>query len=195
MDIYILYCIKSSLEYNGCQGPLVIFEAPVISQTVEYALRAVAYLGQNPKPRTTQEIARVTRVPAAYLAKVMQSLCRAGIVNSQRGIHGGFTLSRSPDELTVLETVNAVEPIQRIRECPLGLAAHGTHLCPLHRRLDEAMAQVERAFRESTLSEILAEPTSSIPLCEFPPPCEVHAEPPAPLQKGRPKKAKAKVGD
>jgi hypothetical protein len=56
----------------------------------------------------------------------------------------------------------------RIKECPLGLVGHGARLCPLHRRLDNALATVEKAFRNTTLAEILAEPRSSIPLCEFP---------------------------
>ena len=79
-----------------------------------------------------------------------------------------MTLVKSPEELTILEVVNAVEPIQRIRVCPLGLATHGIRLCPLHRRLDEAMAMVEDAFRRTTLAEVLAEPTQSVPLCDFP---------------------------
>jgi len=98
----------------------------------------------------------------------LQSLTRAGLVQAQRGVRGGFVLARSPEELTVLEVVKAVDPIQRIKACPLGLKAHGVRLCPLHKRLDDAMAQVERAFADSTLAEILAEPTKSVPLCEFP---------------------------
>ncbi len=78
------------------------------------------------------------------------------------------TLTKSPDELTILEVVNAVEPIQRIRTCPLGLASHGVRLCPLHKRLDNALAMVEEAFGSSTLAEVLAEPTRSKPLCPFP---------------------------
>ena len=79
-----------------------------------------------------------------------------------------MTLAKSPDDLTILEVVNSVEPIQRIRSCPLGLAAHGVRLCPLHRRLDNALAMVEEAFASSTLAEVLAEPTKSVPLCPFP---------------------------
>jgi Rrf2 family transcriptional regulator, nitric oxide-sensitive transcriptional repressor len=141
----------------------------VISQTVDYALRAVVHLASKASSaRTTDEIAEATRVPRAYLSKVMQSLCRAGIVHSQRGIGGGMTLTKSAAELTILEVVNAVEPIQRIRSCPLGLTAHGVRLCPLHKRLDAALATVEQAFQYTTLAEILAEPTTSIPLCPFP---------------------------
>jgi hypothetical protein len=60
-----------------------------------------------------------------------------------------------------------VEPIERIRTCPLGLKAHGIKLCPLHRRVDAALALVEKAFQETTLAEILGEPTPSPPLCEL----------------------------
>jgi DNA-binding IscR family transcriptional regulator len=67
--------------------------------------------------------------------------------------------------LTILDVVNAVEPIARIRQCPLGLKNHGIRLCPLHRRMDDALATVETAFRQTTLAELLGEPTNSYPLC------------------------------
>jgi len=139
----------------------------MFSQTVEYALRAVAHLAyEAPDPRTTEQVAEATRVPPAYLSKVLQALSRGGIVKSQRGVGGGIALARPADELTILEVVNAVEPIQRIKSCPLGLKSHGVRLCPLHRRIDDAMATVEAAFGSTTLAEILAEPTHSPPLCE-----------------------------
>ena len=142
----------------------------MFSQTVEYALRAVVHLASHaPRAQTTEEIARTTKVPQAYLSKVLQNLVAAGIVRSQRGIGGGISLSKKPDELTILEVVNAVDPIQRIKTCPLDLASHGVHLCPLHHRVDRALASVEEAFRSTTLQEIIDEPTSSFPLCEFPP--------------------------
>jgi Rrf2 family protein len=140
----------------------------VISQTAEYALRAVVYLAGRELPETTQQIAEVTRVPAGYLSKVLQSLARADLVHSQRGLHGGFTLTRPPKKITVWQVIDAVDPIQRIRNCPLGLKAHGVNLCPMHRRLDDAMASVEKAFKSTTVAELLADPNPSKPLCDFP---------------------------
>ncbi len=141
----------------------------MLSQKVEYALRAVVHLAhESPAPRTTEQIAAATRVPPAYLAKVLQALTHAGVVRSQRGVGGGVSLVKEPARLTLLEVVNAVDPIRRIQECPLGLASHGVRLCPLHKRLDTAFASVEDAFRRTTLAEILAEPTESVPLCDFP---------------------------
>jgi Rrf2 family protein len=141
----------------------------MFSQTVEYALRAVVHLAsKSPEAQTTDEIAVATHVPRAYLSKVLQGLARGGIVQSQRGLGGGVTLAQSPADLSILQVVNAVEPIERIRSCPLGLAAHGVRLCPLHRRLDNALGMVEEAFAATTLAEVLAEPTKSVPLCPFP---------------------------
>jgi Rrf2 family protein len=89
----------------------------------------------------------------------MQGLARAGLVNSQRGPHGGFTLRKPPTELSVLDIVDAIDPLARITECPLDLDAHCEQLCPLHRRLDEAAAQVEAAFRATSIAELLADPS------------------------------------
>lgn len=142
----------------------------MFSQTVEYALRAVAFLAsQTPEARTTDQIAVATKVPKAYLSKVIQALSRGGVFRSQRGSGGGVVLVKSPAELSVLEVVNAVDPVCRIQTCPLGLAAHGERLCPLHKRMDNVLAQIEQTFRSTTLAEILAEPSESIPLCDFPP--------------------------
>lgn len=139
----------------------------MLSQTVEYALRAAVQLGDAyPEAHTTQQIAAVTKVPPAYLSKVLQSLRNAGIVKSQRGSGGGVRLARTPSEISVLEIVNAVEPIQRIRSCPLDLKSHGKQLCPLHRRMDQALEAMEAAFRETTLGEVLADPSRVKPLCE-----------------------------
>ena len=142
----------------------------MFSQTVEYALRAVALLSErSPDAVTTDEIATATKVPKPYLSKVLQQLSRAGIVKSQRGVHGGVRLLPDPRELTILEVVNVVDPIRRIQECPLELKSHGVRLCPLHRRLDNALASVEQAFAETTLHDILSEPSESRPLCDIAP--------------------------
>mgnify|MGYP002634305925 CR=1 FL=1 len=140
----------------------------MISQTVEYALRAVVYLAKAAEPRTTGQIAEGTQVPAPYLSKVLQGLSKAGIVRSQRGVGGGITLIPTPVELTILDVVTAVDPLQRIATCPLGLETHGIRLCALHRRLDNALEQVESAFRNSTLADVLADPNPSVPLCDGP---------------------------
>lgn len=139
----------------------------MISPTAEYALRAMVAIAQsNGEAVVTPTIARATKVPAGYLPKVLQTLRRAGLVDSKRGLGGGFTLARPAGQVTVLDVVNAVEPIKRVERCPLGIATHGTNLCPLHKRLDEANELVEQSFASVTIAELLAVPGRSTPLCQ-----------------------------
>jgi Rrf2 family protein len=107
-----------------------------------------------------------TRVPHGYLSKVLQGLSKAGMVDSQRGLGGGFVLARSLDKLTVLDVINAVDPLKRIEHCPLALAAHRKQLCSLHKRLDQGIALVEALFGSTTIAELLAQANPSGPLCD-----------------------------
>ena len=66
----------------------------------------------------------------------------------------------------VLTVINAVDPIRHIESCPLKLETHGTHLCPLHKKVNASISLIEELFRDATIGTILAEPTQSIPLCD-----------------------------
>lgn len=144
----------------------------MFSQTQEYALRAVVWLASHTEegPVGHTRIAEETAVPASYLSKVLQALARHGLVDSKRGAGGGFQLARDATEMSVLEVVNAVDPLRRIQSCPLGLKTHQKTLCPMHARLDKALESVEVAFAASTIAELLSEPGRPTPLVEMPPP-------------------------
>jgi len=134
---------------------------------LEYALRAVVCLAQYPdKPLTTQSLSELTHVPASYMSKVLQQLGRADLIHATRGIGGGYVLAIPPERFSILQVVNAIEPLKRIKSCPLGLGSHGKNLCPLHHRLDRVMEDAEEAFRTTTLTDLLSDPTRSTPLCE-----------------------------
>jgi len=139
----------------------------LLSDASEYGLRAVVWLAQRPgQAQKVREIAEGTRSAPGYLVKVLQALNKAGILSAQRGSHGGFRLERDPAALSVLEVINAIDRIERIRTCPLGLEAHGECLCPMHKRIDDAMAWIEQSFGESTIEDLLTEPARSRPLCD-----------------------------
>lgn len=141
----------------------------MFSQTTEYALRAVAFLAERaPALASTKEISAATQTPQAYLSKVLQALIRSGLLVGQRGIGGGVRLNVPLDELTMLDVVNAVEPIERIRGCPLGLAAHRGRLCSTHARLDRALEVMEDVLSASTFAEMLEEQPGDASRCQFP---------------------------
>ena len=141
--------------------PLKLF-----SDATEYGLRAVIWLAEQP-PGTYKliVIANATKAAPGYLIKVLQALARVGIVTAQRGTLGGFALARDPDGLTVLDVVAAIDPIERIRVCPLGVRAHGKKLCPMHRSIDEALAALEREFGQLTIRSLLGHSRASPGLC------------------------------
>lgn len=138
----------------------------MISKTAEYALRAVACLaGRMGQPDSADVLAEKTKVPRRYLHRVLQDLASADLVRSRSGPGGGYGLNRDPAQVTILDVVNAVAPLERIRECPLGLESH-TELCPLHAELDRAYAATEAAFASVTIEQLLESTSTVVPLCD-----------------------------
>ena len=128
----------------------------MLSQTAEYALRAMVWIADHPsEPQTAQVIAAGMQVPRNYLSKVMRQLVEHGVLRGQRGKSGGFCLARPVSEISVLDVVNAVDPLQRIHSCPLHLERHKTQMCPLHRKLDAAAAAIEKEFRCTPLHQLV----------------------------------------
>ena len=139
----------------------------MLTQTVEYALRAMVYLANcEGNSLATSEISVGTKVPPAYLSKVLQQLRQGGLLTTIRGAAGGIRLAKPSTEITILNVVNAIEPLQRIRSCPLGLRTHLGKLCPLHSRLDAVLAATEEVFAKTTLAELLRTPGQVTPLCD-----------------------------
>ena len=139
----------------------------MFSQTTDYALRSVAHLAICPNYESTiPEISEAIHVNAPYLRKVINKLRDAEIVEAQRGKGGGIILAIEPDQLTMLDVVNATDPIQRYDRCPLGLSDH-LNLCPLHSELDDAIAQIQKVLGRRTIGELLSARKSPT-RCEFP---------------------------
>lgn len=140
----------------------------MFSRTHEYALRAALYLAENygRGPIGHIQISAVTKVPTAYLSKILQTLARDGVLKSKRGAAGGFCLSRSPEQTSVLDVLNAADPVERIETCPLGLASHKQKFCPMHARVNQIQCDMEHAFHSTSLSELLRQPGRPLPLVE-----------------------------
>ena len=137
----------------------------MLPKTAEYALRTVACLAADTEQAISAEhLAERTLVPRRYLHKVLQDLVKADLVTSRSGPGGGYTLACPSDTITILDVVNAVAPLERIRHCPLGLPSH-TRLCPLHQELDRAYATTEAAFSRVTIGQLLHSAGDIVPLC------------------------------
>jgi len=139
----------------------------MFSQTTEYALRAMALLAYYPGELVpTPSIASETKVPTTYLAKVLQMLSSANLISGKRGVGGGYRLAEPPEQISLLEVIDAVAPIRRITICPLGLSDHGSNLCPLHRKMDQAAKMMIEHFSGVMLADLIGQKEGSRPLCD-----------------------------
>lgn len=117
----------------------------------KYAIRAMAYIAarEDPtEPISAAEVAEAESIPPYYLAKVLQDLARAGILSSVRGRGGGFKMLREPEEIPVMEILQAVENIKKLTtECVLGLDECSEEApCALH--------TTWKAFRDRLLGRL-----------------------------------------
>ena len=141
----------------------------MISKTAEYALRAVTCLASDTGgPASADILAEKTKVPRRYLTRVLQGLAAEGLVTSRSGPGGGYILAHPTEDITILDVISAVAPLERITSCPLGLKSH-TSLCPLHAELDRAFAATEAAFSAVTIRQLLESTNPIVPLREVSP--------------------------
>jgi Rrf2 family protein len=85
----------------------------------------LAQLGTDEKAATSQ-IAEQQDIPLSFLAKIIAQLSVAGLLQTMRGARGGVTLARQPDEISLLEVVEAIDGPIQLNEC-----VNGSHDCPL----------------------------------------------------------------
>ncbi|MCY2926958.1 MAG: Rrf2 family transcriptional regulator [Planctomycetota bacterium] len=89
-----------------------------ISQKCQYALRSLYELARraDDKPTSIGEIAAAQAIPPRFLELILNDLRQGKLVNSQRGVQGGYTLARSPADITVGDVVRLVEgPIEPVK--------------------------------------------------------------------------------
>jgi len=125
-----------------------------ITRQADYALRAVIYLArmdQNSKA-STKDIAEEQRIPPSFLAKIISQLSIAGLIQTSRGARGGVSLAKAPEEISILEVVEAIdgpmlnECTGNPNTCPFGKD------CPLHRVWCEAKAELHEKLSTATFA-------------------------------------------
>jgi len=112
------------------------FDMPqLFSRSCEYALQATLFLARyrDRSPILLREISDSLYIPYHVLSKTMQSLVRNGIIISNKGTNGGFTLSRPPAELPLIQIVHAIDGDDILTKCVLGFPKCGdAKPCPVH---------------------------------------------------------------
>jgi Rrf2 family protein len=138
----------------------------IITRATEYTLRAVLHMAARYPDATVAkaDICEKEEITPAFLTKILQPLIREGLVRSTRGPTGGFSLARPPEELTLLDVLNAVEEPLSLNVCILDKAnCERSDVCVLHNLWAEAKGKIDEVFSRRTLRELLDEQASSRP--------------------------------
>ncbi len=128
-----------------------------LSQSVGYAIQALAFLSNNPEEaKLAKEIAEDSGVPAPYLAKLLKKLGDADIVASKRGYKGGNWLKRPADEISLLEISEAIDGRRWMGRCLLGLEqCNDERACPTHAFWKNARTEIEQTLRLTSLAQVI----------------------------------------
>lgn len=120
-----------------------------------YSLRALAALPEDGTYCLAKDLASSLELPGPYLAKILQGLVQADILESVRGPKGGFRLTRPAHRITVGEVVTAMEGPNAMEGCIMGFpTCGGEHPCPLHEAWGAVKAQVASSMTEATIRDL-----------------------------------------
>ena len=133
-----------------------------VTRAGEYAIIGLSYLARQPADRIVMidEISETEGVPKSFLAKIFQSLAKAGIVRSNRGAGGGFSHAKSASEITLLQILQIVEGAFALQKCVSEdpeCVVSTTRLtnCTLCAVFSEAQNRVNEVFARTTLADLL----------------------------------------
>ena len=133
----------------------------LVSKSAQHAIRALIYLVVRKDKRyvSVKQIAEETDVFPAFLGKIVQRLTQARILDTKKGPAGGVTLARPPEEITLLEIVEALDGTDLWESCVLGLdSCADDRACPLHDDWARIRDQIRQMLQSRTLAD-LAEKT------------------------------------
>ena len=133
----------------------------LLSQTAEYALRAMAWLAHQcpDAPVRAQDLSKGTGIPPHYLSKILRRLVLAGLLDSQKGQGGGFSLARPPESICFEDILLAVDAYPVHGRCAFGWGACGDDdPCPLHASWSRLSDAVHTWAANTTLAAVTPDP-------------------------------------
>lgn len=126
------------------------------SSACDYAIRAAAHLATEPDALVQlRDIARDESLPAPFVAKILQSLVRAGILRSVKGPRGGYGLTRPPRDITLMMVRSAIDGTRDLEACAVGLGPCSEATpCPLHDAFKPTREAIRRYLETTTLAHM-----------------------------------------
>jgi Rrf2 family protein len=132
-----------------------------ITRQADYALRAMIFLAQmEPNQRAaTSQIAEVQSIPPSFLAKIISQLSIAGLIHTSRGARGGVSMARPPEDISILEVVEAIDGPISLNECTQSPSACPFgESCPLHELWCNTQSELVEKLRGTTFAHYINSP-------------------------------------
>jgi Rrf2 family iron-sulfur cluster assembly transcriptional regulator len=130
----------------------------------DYGLRGMLYMARQPLGQVclVSQVAVAEELPESYLAKIFQDLARSRLLISHRGAKGGFSLVDDPQEINLLQIIEAVEGPIALAPClDIREGCDRVNLCEIYDALDSAQAQMISVLESTTLADLVAKPNGS----------------------------------
>jgi Rrf2 family protein len=134
-----------------------------LTKKADYGLMALKYLAEQsdpdaPSARSAKDIAEAYHIPPPLLAKILQTLARAGLLVSHAGTNGGYALARPAKEISAFEVIRAIDGPLFITSCitihgSCDLVGHCTIKEPL-RKVNDSIKELLSGIRISDLAEM-----------------------------------------
>jgi len=128
-----------------------------ISQTAEYAIRAMSALAILPEGRKIRatDLGQATGIPAPYLSKILRRLVLANLLISRKGQGGGFSLARPAAEIPFIEILDAIDAFPAEGRCAFGWGnCDQLSPCPLHGSWSRLSKHLRGWANDSNLAEV-----------------------------------------
>jgi Rrf2 family protein len=128
-----------------------------LTRAGEYAVKSLLYLAaQSAEARVmASEVAAAEQIPVNFVRKILESLAKTGLVKSYRGAGGGFTLGRTPEQISLRQVIEAVEGPLALNQCLQPSACDNLATCPMSHIWMEAQRAVEEVLERYALSDIV----------------------------------------
>jgi len=139
---------------TACQSGVI----PVIrlSRMTDYGVVVMSQMSQHDSTMTAPELAQATGLPVPTVSKLLKQLAKSGLVESHRGVHGGYSMTRDIDDINAMEVIEALDGPVALTDCVDGAEdlCNVQSLCPMRGGWDKVNKAVRKALTEVSLAEL-----------------------------------------
>lgn len=130
----------------------------IFSRSCEYALQAVMYIAMQPRNQMVllKEVAEKVNIPKHFLGKILQKLAKSGLLDSQKGPNGGFALYETPNKITALMIIEAIDGLDLVNKCVAGFPeCHREDPCPFHEEWALIRNNIKDMLEKETIEKLM----------------------------------------